>query len=263
MHLFIGHYKYKRYSVIFLNRDLDVSDTAGARVGLLVCRTELSTCAVVSSASSSSSLLSPGLRNTSSFPFIRRLFLRGICTCSELCIWSWGIVVLSISFHFSFAFFLLSLCSIFGCFRIGDLFCFPSLSFKFSSFGFLRKKTVVRTGSIVTDNVVYGLETYYPPKSEALAYLDNSAAPPAKFSRVTIHHGGVQAPVVVDYLVGPLPVGPRTTIRPLKEIYHRDDIPFNARGFCDIEEISLFLARQVAPMAHVMEVSIHSPAPCY
>jgi primary-amine oxidase len=115
-------------------------------------------------------------------------------------------------------------------------------------------------GSILTDNVVYGIETYYPPKSEALAYLENSAAspPPAKFARVTIHHGGVEEPVVVDYLVGPLPVGPRTAIRPLKEIYHREDIPFNARGFSDIEEIPLFLAREVAPIAHVMEVDMHS-----
>ena len=113
-------------------------------------------------------------------------------------------------------------------------------------------------GSVVADNIVYGIETYYPPKSEALAYLENSAGspPPPRFARVTIHHGGVEVPVIMDYLVGPLPVGPRTSIRPLKEIYHRDDIPFNARGFGDIEELPLFLAREVAPIAHVMEVSI-------
>ena len=118
-------------------------------------------------------------------------------------------------------------------------------------------------GSILTDNVVYGIETYYPPKSEALAYLENSAAspPPARFARVTIHHGGVKVPVVVDYLVGPLPVGPRTTIRPLKEIYHRDDIPFNARGFSNIDEISSFLAVETAPIAYVMEVGM--PFVCY
>ena len=118
-------------------------------------------------------------------------------------------------------------------------------------------------GSILTDNVVYGIETYYPPKSEALAYLENSAAspPPARFARVTIHHGGVRVPVVVDYLVGPLPVGPRTTIRPLKEIYHRDDIPFNARGFSNIDEISSFLAVETAPIAYVMEVGM--PFVCY
>ena len=115
-------------------------------------------------------------------------------------------------------------------------------------------------GSIITDNVVYGIETYYPPKSEALAYLENSAAspPPSRFARVTIHHGGIEVPAVMDYLVGPLPVGPRTSIRPLKEIYHRDDIPFNARGVVDIDEISVFLTREVAPFAHVIEVSMHS-----
>ena len=114
-------------------------------------------------------------------------------------------------------------------------------------------------GSILTDNVVFGIETYYPPKSEALAYLENSAtsSPPPRFSRVTIHHGGVKAPVVVDYLVGPLPVGPRTAIRPLKEIYHRDDIPFNARGFASLEEPSSFLSRELAPLAHILEVGVH------
>ena len=70
---------------------------------------------------------------------------------------------------------------------------------------------------------------------------------------MTIHHGGVEVPVVMDYLVGPLPVGPRTIIQPLKEIYHRDDIPFNAHGFTS-EEISGFLALETAPIAHAMEV---------
>ncbi|KAF8805988.1 amine oxidase catalytic domain-containing protein [Phlegmacium glaucopus] len=110
-------------------------------------------------------------------------------------------------------------------------------------------------GSIATDNVIYGIETYYPPKSDAIAYLDNSAAspPPARFARVTIHHGGVPVPAVMDYLVGPLPLGPQTAIRRLKEIYHRDDIPYNARGFGNIEEIPLFLARKIAPVAHAIE----------
>ena len=125
-----------------------------------------------------------------------------------------------------------------------------------------RNLNLTRSGGfVVTDNVVYGIETYYPPKAEALAYLENSATspPPPKFARVTIHHGGVQVPTVVDYLVGPLPVGPRTNIRLLKEIYHRDDIPFNARGFCEGEEldISLLLAREIAPIAHAMEVGVH------
>jgi primary-amine oxidase len=66
-------------------------------------------------------------------------------------------------------------------------------------------------------------------------------------------------PMVMDYLVGPLPVGPRTAIRPLKETYHRDDIPLNALGFADKEEILVFLAREVAPIAHVMEVSMYLP----
>ena len=122
-----------------------------------------------------------------------------------------------------------------------------------------RNLNLTRSKSLIlTDNVVYGIETYYPPKSEALAYLENSAVspPPTRFARVTIHHGGIDVPAVVDYLVGPLPVGPRTTIRPLMEIYHRDDIPFNARGFSDIEELSSFLALETAPISYAMEVGM-------
>ncbi|KAF8815578.1 amine oxidase catalytic domain-containing protein [Phlegmacium glaucopus] len=109
----------------------------------------------------------------------------------------------------------------------------------------------------ISDNIVSGIETYYPPKLAALAYLENPATspPPERFARVTIHHGGVQVPAVVSYLVGPLPVDPRTAIRPLREIYHRDNIPFNARGWSDNDEenVSHFLSREVAPIAHVIK----------
>ena len=65
-------------------------------------------------------------------------------------------------------------------------------------------------------------------------------------------------PAVMDYLVGALPMGPQTAIRPLKKICHREGIPFDARSLGDIEELPLFLAREVAPIAHVMEVGMHS-----
>ena len=96
-------------------------------------------------------------------------------------------------------------------------------------------------------------------QNEALAYyLENSAAS----ARVTIHHRGVEVPAVMDYLVGPLPMGPQTAIRPLKDskICHRKDIPFDARSLGDIEELPLFLAREVGLIAQAMEVpvSMHS-----
>ena len=52
--------------------------------------------------------------------------------------------------------------------------------------------------------------------------------------------------------------GPRTAIQPYKQIYHHEDLPFNARSFGDIEELPLFLAREVASIAHAtrMEVSL-------
>ena len=62
----------------------------------------------------------------------------------------------------------------------------------------------------------------------------------------------------MDYLVGPLPMGPQTAIRPLKDICHREDNPFHDRSLGDIEELPLFLSREVGPIAHAMEVSMHS-----
>ena len=53
-------------------------------------------------------------------------------------------------------------------------------------------------------------------------------------------------------------MGPQTAIRPLKEICRREDNPFHDRSLGDIEELPLFLSREVGPIAHAMEVSMHS-----
>ncbi|KAK7031010.1 hypothetical protein VNI00_013800 [Paramarasmius palmivorus] len=89
--------------------------------------------------------------------------------------------------------------------------------------------------STFSDNVIFLIESHYPTKADALAHLSapDTVRPPDRYARVTIHHGAAKEPVINDYLVGPLPVGPQTTMRPLTEIYHRD-IPYNARGFIDL-----------------------------
>jgi len=87
--------------------------------------------------------------------------------------------------------------------------------------------------SKISDNHIFIIEAYYPPKASVLKYFSSLALSdiPTKYARVTIHHGSAQDPVVKDYLVGPLPIGPSTHMRPLTEIYHLDSIPLNARGF--------------------------------
>lgn len=114
----------------------------------------------------------------------------------------------------------------------------------------------------VSDNFVYGIEIYYPPKYAALAYLaePDSAEAPERYARVTIHHGGWEVPIVKDYLVGPLPVDNNhkkhgrklqdVTMKQLTDIYHRPDIPFNARGFDRSKEINAFLSRIMPPIPH-------------
>ncbi|KAF8967481.1 copper amine oxidase [Flammula alnicola] len=109
--------------------------------------------------------------------------------------------------------------------------------------------------STASDNVIFLIEAYYPAKEDALAYLEDPIASPLpqKYARVTIHHGGWKEPIIKDYLVGPLPIDLNTSIRPLTEIYHRDDIPFNARGLAQLSDLSIFLAEAVGPMSYALE----------
>lgn len=115
--------------------------------------------------------------------------------------------------------------------------------------------------SAASDNVIFLIEAYAPSKADALAFLDSpnaslsQAKAPERYARVTIHHGGWEEPVVKDYLVGPLPVGAETMIKPLVDIYHRGDIPFNARGLLQFTDLATFLVKEVKPIMHAMEVS--------
>lgn len=108
----------------------------------------------------------------------------------------------------------------------------------------------------LSDNIIYHIDAFRPAKRDAVAYLDRPDAvrPPERFARVTVHHGAAAEPYVMDYLVGPLPVGERTAVRELTEIYHREKIPFNARGYTTMAEISPLLTMIMPPLADVTEV---------
>jgi primary-amine oxidase len=111
------------------------------------------------------------------------------------------------------------------------------------------------TNALASDNAIYNIEAYYPAKADALAYLESPfpASRPTRYARVTIHHGARFEPTVKDYLVGPLPIGPRTEMRELTEIYHRADIPYNARGFSLSVDLGQFVAISMQPLAGVMK----------
>ncbi|KZS98930.1 amine oxidase catalytic domain-containing protein [Sistotremastrum niveocremeum HHB9708] len=111
------------------------------------------------------------------------------------------------------------------------------------------------TSSDVADfneNYIYLIEAYRPPKSEALAYLDEEAKAPQRYARATIHHGYMDPPTIKDYIIGPLPISKETSLRELTEIYHRD-IPFNARGFARAAEMTGFILNFTAPLAEVTQ----------
>ncbi|KAF9226809.1 amine oxidase catalytic domain-containing protein [Gyrodon lividus] len=107
-----------------------------------------------------------------------------------------------------------------------------------------------------SDNHVYIIEAHYPQKSDVLHYLSSpsiSSLPP-KFARVVIHHGAALEPVVTNYLVGPLPIGPQTTLSHFTDIYHIDTIPYNARAF-DARDWSApeIYSKMAAPLADALQ----------
>ncbi|KAF9806666.1 hypothetical protein IEO21_08603 [Rhodonia placenta] len=95
----------------------------------------------------------------------------------------------------------------------------------------------------IADNFIYHIGAFRPAKADALFYLDDPSAhgPPDRYARVTIHHGAAAEPYVQDYLIGPLPIDGKTGIRELTEVYHRDAIPYNARGYTTLAEINPIL----------------------
>lgn len=82
---------------------------------------------------------------------------------------------------------------------------------------------------ITSDNYVELVETYHPPKADALAYYRGKGPKPDRAARVVINFGGHKVPTTENFVVAPLPISNKTTIRPLTERYHRPIIPHNAR----------------------------------
>ena len=114
--------------------------------------------------------------------------------------------------------------------------------------------------ALSSDNLVFIIEAYRPTKSAALAYLNSpsEATLPKRFARVTIHHGAAADPYIADYLVGPLPLSGHTTMSRLTEIYHRDPIPFNARGFTGTPfgDFEPLLKQILTPLKDVIKVNL-------
>ncbi|KZT20392.1 amine oxidase catalytic domain-containing protein [Neolentinus lepideus HHB14362 ss-1] len=105
----------------------------------------------------------------------------------------------------------------------------------------------------LADNHIFLIDAYQPRKADALAYVENplSALRPAKYARVTIHHGTV--PVIKDYLIGPLPISDKSEMTELKDVYHRDEIPYHARGVLVANELAPLVLKIMAPLAEATE----------
>ena len=114
----------------------------------------------------------------------------------------------------------------------------------------------------LSDNVIFHIGAWRPAKADAVRYLETPSPfnLPERYARATLEFGARTAaqggPVIKDYLVGPLPISDRTSMRELKDVYHRDDIPFNARGFAIPTELTPLLMSYMPRLADVTQVDI-------
>jgi len=67
-----------------------------------------------------------------------------------------------------------------------------------------------------------------------LPFIDGAGSIPAKYARAIIFEGGKAEPDSQEYMIGPLPVTPKTTIQKLDYIYNGGkggSVPYNGRYF--------------------------------
>ncbi|KAL0953888.1 hypothetical protein HGRIS_005060 [Hohenbuehelia grisea] len=106
---------------------------------------------------------------------------------------------------------------------------------------------------VLSDNHVFLIELLPPAKADALAYLaeGGSKPAPARYAHLVVHHGAASPPSVKDYELGPLPVGPKTTMKE-REIYH-NTIPYDARGVSLGSELGKLLGHIMPPIADTVQ----------
>jgi primary-amine oxidase len=116
----------------------------------------------------------------------------------------------------------------------------------------------------LSDNYIFHIDALRPAKADALAYLASpeDVTPPQRFARVTVHHGSAAEPYIQDYRVGPLPCTGEAMIEPLTEIYHRDPIPYHARGFLDPAELTPLAHEIITPLANITQVRARQRCRC-
>lgn len=88
--------------------------------------------------------------------------------------------------------------------------------------------------AVLTDNYVWWVDALPVNKTDVIPYLDGDADMPPKYARAIIFEGGKAEPDSQEYTIGPLPMGPETSIEKLDWIYNGGSggsLPFNARYF--------------------------------
>ncbi|TVY81016.1 Membrane primary amine oxidase [Lachnellula suecica] len=70
------------------------------------------------------------------------------------------------------------------------------------------------------DNILLQLELLRPNKTDVLSYLKGDTGPPKRWGRVVVAQGVTEEALVVNYMVGPLPITESTTIKSLEYIFN-------------------------------------------
>ena len=82
-------------------------------------------------------------------------------------------------------------------------------------------------------NYIFLIELYPPNKADALAFLDNGGSKPERVAKVVVQAGGLDVPVIQEYLVQPAHKPTSHTLRVNHTTVY--PIPFQARPGDDIE----------------------------
>ncbi|KAH9520283.1 hypothetical protein Btru_060424 [Bulinus truncatus] len=85
----------------------------------------------------------------------------------------------------------------------------------------------------ITSNYIHVIEMFPPPKKEVLRYLNGTGPKPARMARAFIFKGNQNEPMVVEYLIGPLPKPSNITLMTTGS--RKTKIPYNFRPFSKYE----------------------------
>ena len=102
------------------------------------------------------------------------------------------------------------------------------------------------------DNFIFIVETLRPNKTDAIPYLHEAAPAPERWAKAAVAQNFDEGPVMVYYMIGPLPVSPETQILPLEYIFNsgRNYVSSPVQDFLAISDFGFEIATNISDITH-------------